>query len=51
MPPRVLLAALLLALAGCASLAPSVDGVFIAEDAPTVTASTAPPALVLIGDI
>jgi hypothetical protein len=45
------LAALWLALAGCASLAPSVRGVWISPDAPTAPPSGAPPALVLIGDV
>lgn len=52
---RILLAracqALALALlAGCATLSRSVDGIYVAADAPTVPAATAPPALVLIGD-
>jgi len=44
------LAALLLGLAGCATLAPSVEGIWIAPQAPVHAASEAPPALALIGD-
>jgi hypothetical protein len=45
-----LLAALAVALAGCATLAPDLDGVYVAADAALVPASGAAPALVLIGD-
>jgi hypothetical protein len=47
-----LLAALLLALGSCGNPVPSVEGVWIAPDAPVVApASDPPPALVLIGDV
>jgi hypothetical protein len=39
-----------IAIAGCATLSPSVEGAFVAEDAPLVPPSSTPPALVLLGD-
>jgi hypothetical protein len=51
MPRPLRVAALLLALGGCATAVPSVPGVYIALDAPIAPPVPAPPALVLIGDI
>lgn len=51
MTRAILRLALLASLAGCATLAPSVEGVYVSPAAPALAPSAAPPALVLIGDI